>query len=138
YAAKWIAMRLSVKMSMEWSGRIFISRQNSGSRRIVNFDLFKSILEKYMFQIISIDEMNLNDQIALFKNSNIICAVHGAGLTNMIFSKKTKIVEILANIDSENDFQWYDFYYTLSQVLGFQYSCFIADGVPIESSRKMR
>ena len=88
----------------------------------MNFRQLEPILKKYHFEIVDLEGMRVSDQILLFQNMKILLSVHGAGLTNMIFSDNLKIIELIGNVDQENDFQFYVIYYILSQVMKHQYS----------------
>ena len=74
--------------------RIYISRRNAVVRRVLNEDRVIDILKTYGFEIIESETLAFIEQIALFKASDIVCAPHGAGLTNIAFCPEgTRIIE---------------------------------------------
>ncbi len=73
--------------------RIYVSRQQSGCRRITNFDRLKSqVLDEHGFVPVSLDTMSLGDQVNLFAKAEIVLAEHGAGLVNAIFMRPGSIM----------------------------------------------
>ncbi|MBC7887155.1 MAG: glycosyltransferase family 61 protein [Ferruginibacter sp.] len=86
------------------SKRIFVKRKSPYKRRVLNEEEISIILKKYSFDIIDTAEMGLPEQIALFSQVNILIAVHGAALTNMLFMpKKGKVLELRKEGDSINN-----------------------------------
>jgi hypothetical protein len=116
---------------IQFNKRVFLSRQNTNCRRIVNFEELKPLLEKYDFQIVDAEDLNIAEQVQLFKSVEVLFTVHGAGLTNIIFSEKLQILELIGNVDRPNDFQWYCAYYSMSQALNLDYSFLECDIIPL-------
>ena len=55
-----------------------------------------AILQEQGWAIIQAENYNLKDQIALFWNARVICAVHGAGLTNLLWCRKgCRVLELV-------------------------------------------
>ena len=72
---------------------IYIKRENK-SRPIYNLSQLEQLLEECGF--ITVDPSICPDNIELFNNANIIIGVHGAGLTNCIFSTLgTTLIELM-------------------------------------------
>lgn len=83
------------KITNEKVERIYISRNKSGKRTILNENEIIPILEEYGFRIIHSEEYTLEEQIQLFSNATHLLSIHGAGLTNMVFMPpNSKIIEI--------------------------------------------
>ena len=78
--------------------KIYIDRKtgiNFDNRKIINDVEVKSFLINQGFKIISLENYSFKEQVFLFNSAKIIIGLHGAGLTNVIFSKiGTKIIEI--------------------------------------------
>ena len=83
------------KSNKLYNDKIYISRSDSEHRKILNEIELIALLKKLNFQIITLSEMNIFDQINLFKKAKVIIGYHGAGFANLVFcSPKTKVVEI--------------------------------------------
>jgi hypothetical protein len=98
-----------------FSHRIFISRRDAPSRRILNEDEIVELLKTKGFERYDTGKMSVVEQIALFANADIVMGEHGAGLTNVMFCKQgTQIIELFqALIDTSF---WFP-----SQALGLNY-----------------
>ena len=103
--------------------KIYISRADAGSRKVINEPEVISFLQKYGFIVIKLEYMSFLDQVNLFKNAEVVVAPHGAGLSNLVFcSEKTKIIEIFAPNYISLCF-WF-----ISQHVGLDYYYLIGEG----------
>lgn len=75
--------------------RIFISRAKATRRRLLNEEEIWGILEPAGFERVLMEDLSLREQIELMRETTILFAIHGAGLTNMMFcAPGTHVVEI--------------------------------------------
>jgi capsular polysaccharide biosynthesis protein len=75
--------------------RLFICRESSNSKRIVDNKEINELLIKYDFEILKPENYTVKEQIELFKNSSFVIGAHGAALANLMFCKpKTNVIEI--------------------------------------------
>lgn len=110
---------LQESINVQLSDKIFISRKDAPSRRILNEDeIFKKLFEPLGFVRYELSKLTVAEQITLFKNAKIVVGEHGAGLANIFFcSKQTVIVELFqALIDSS--------YWWIADVFGLRYAPF--------------
>ena len=78
-----------------YSKKIYISRKDSVKRNIVNELELVEYLTPLGFQSITLTNISLMEQFAIFYNADVIIGVCGAALTNIIFAKnQTIIIEI--------------------------------------------
>ncbi len=78
--------------SGEW---LYISRNESSMRRILNEEEILPGLRDLGFKILSPGKLPMSAQIEAFRNARVILAAHGAGLTNILFCRpKTVLIEI--------------------------------------------
>jgi hypothetical protein len=76
-------------------GLIYISRSDSRNRPLVNEDALMGFLSDLGFRILVLSKLSLTEQISAFASAKLIVAPHGAGLTNLVFSKATcKVYEL--------------------------------------------
>jgi capsular polysaccharide biosynthesis protein len=74
--------------------RIYISRNDSAKRNVLNEHELIPILQKYGFEIHQLDNKSTEEQIKLFASANFIVAPHGAGMANLVYcSPGTKVIE---------------------------------------------
>jgi capsular polysaccharide biosynthesis protein len=121
-AMQWIGQKIVQSVPLghaEKPVRIYISRTLPSARVIANEgELFPGLLEMG-FQTCRLEEMPFEEQVQLFRNAEVVVGPHGAGFTNLIFSKpSTRVVEILAKgyerrcywtscEELEHDYQFY-------------------------------
>lgn len=100
-----------------FSKKIFISRQDANTRRMVNEDQVFALFEKEGFQRYTLTNMTIEEQIALFHGAEMIVGSIGSSLTNITFCNPgTTVIEIFQAFSDST------FYY-LSQNLGLQHYC---------------
>lgn len=74
---------------------LYISRNESSMRRLVNEEDILPGLRDLGFTILQPAKVPLRDQIEAFRNARVVLAAHGAGLTNIIFCRPgTTLIEI--------------------------------------------
>lgn len=75
--------------------RVFLSRADASSRRLVNEHELLPILRRYGFEYLVIGDMSFDKQVKLFSEVDVLVAVHGAGMTNMVFMPpQGRVIEI--------------------------------------------
>jgi hypothetical protein len=78
--------------------RLYISRRGSKLRQIINEDELIDGLKRLNFTVLQANWNNHPEQLAAFTNARVIVGVHGAGLSNIIFSAPgTRVVELFPN-----------------------------------------
>jgi len=76
--------------------RIYISRRDAGSRRVVNEAALVKRLSRTGYREVVLSEMPLVEQIATFASASRVVAVHGAGLVHFAFTPPgARLLEIL-------------------------------------------
>ncbi len=77
------------------SRRVFISRAGATRRRLVNEDDLWNILDPAGFERVCMEALSFEQQVELMKQTRVLLAPHGAGLTNMMFCPPgTQVVEL--------------------------------------------
>ena len=77
--------------------RLYLSRAKASGRKILNEDEIVPLLARRGFIHVTLEEMSLADQIALFSEAEAVVGPHGAGFTNLIWcAPKTKVLEIFS------------------------------------------
>jgi tetratricopeptide (TPR) repeat protein len=77
--------------------RLFISRNHTTNRRIINEVEITNALDKFGFQNVVLESLSIVEQAALLAHAEVVIAPHGGGLTNLIFCQPgTKIIELFS------------------------------------------
>jgi capsular polysaccharide biosynthesis protein len=88
-------------------------------------------LQKRGFTKIKLTEINFKNQVGLFNHANIIIGAHGAGLSNMIFSKsETKVIEI------KPEYHVNDFFPRLSKINNLNYNKIVSKDLKLNIENK--
>ncbi|MDT2024440.1 glycosyltransferase family 61 protein [Methylocella sp. CPCC 101449] len=97
--------------------RLFVGRQGSKLRRLINEDAIAAMLAAEGFESFAPDANDQRGQIEAFRDADVIVAVHGAALTNLLFCRPgTRVVEIFPENFIKSPYFW------LSRRLGLEYS----------------
>lgn len=100
--------------------RVFVTRMNATRRRVLNEAEFHNLLKSYNIETVELSFANPLDQVSLFRNAELIISVHGAALTNLIWSKNAKVIEIFPeNLRPKH-------YLNIASQMGLNYKPFIA------------
>jgi hypothetical protein len=99
--------------------KIYISRQNASKRRILNEAEVIEELVKKGVEIVLAETLTFKEQVELFVNSKYILGCHGAGFTNILFSKDAHIFEIHPSNDQRSH------YFLLSKGCKHHYEYFL-------------
>jgi capsular polysaccharide biosynthesis protein len=74
--------------------RIYLSRGDAPTRRVVNEAEIMPLLISHGFERVELQGMTLRHQIVLFRNATHVIAPHGAGLTNLLHARHASVLEL--------------------------------------------
>lgn len=98
------------------SKRLYVTRRNAGTRRLLNEDALLGRLEsEFGFRLVENENHSLLDQLRLYRNATVVMGPHGAGLTNVVFARRPELL-----VEMFHSFQQ-PFFAMLSQSLGGRY-----------------
>lgn len=99
------------------NNRLFISRENAATRKLINQQEINKFLDQYGFQTVFPEKLTFVQQVELFQQASVVMGVHGAGLANMLFMHPgTKVIELRREGDTHNNC-----YYNLASSLNLDY-----------------
>ncbi|WP_265107817.1 glycosyltransferase family 61 protein [Halosolutus halophilus] len=98
-----------------FSNRVYISRDDATSRRVLNEQAVLERLDVYGFERYELSSMSVLETIALFAQADCVVTPHGAGLTDLIYTDGVSVVELMP-IDRVNGI-----YYMLTKHVGGWY-----------------
>ena len=80
--------------------KIFILRKSASDtdrRFIINETEVKELLTSYGFVFVYLEDLTFDQQVALFSESSHVIAVHGSGLTNLMFTQECNVLELFSS-----------------------------------------
>lgn len=101
--------------------RIFVLRGASANRPLHNEVELEAIAKAQGFQSVRLEQMTFLEQIATFRDAEVVVGAHGAGFANIVFAERARLLEIMSG-----DYIRLDCYFTLCSRLGFDYRCCIS------------
>jgi capsular polysaccharide biosynthesis protein len=114
-SARWLRERFSSPTASS-RRRLYISRRDAVSRRIVNECELLGELVPHGFEVATLTGMPFADQVQLFSGAEMIVGPHGAGLTNMVFAQPGATVIEVFSPNYINGCYW-----ALANVCGHRY-----------------
>ena len=104
--------------------KIFLTRGKTRLRFIENSNEIEEVCKRHGLEVLDADHLPIEEQIELFSQTSIIVGIHGAGLTNMIYSSNGKVLEIFP----PPDLGYLPYHYILlASMKGFQYRGMIGE-----------
>ncbi|MDF1712085.1 MAG: glycosyltransferase family 61 protein [Akkermansiaceae bacterium] len=103
---------------------IYISRKYASSRRFLNEEEIISVVRKLGIEVVYCEKLTFEEQVQAFSHCDGVISIHGAGLTNILFSKRIRVVEIF----SEGHGIRAD-YFQLARILGHEYYYHICESL---------
>lgn len=97
------------------SRRLYISRERAWRRRVQNHAAVRALLREYGFESVVMEELRPREQIELVYDAEAVVSPHGAGLTNMLFGRDLRVLEIFPSGEIAPH------YYFLAASLGHRY-----------------
>lgn len=112
-----------VKINLTYK-KIIVLRKRNDFRRIINQDEFINFLSKFDYKCLYLEDYKEEKIIEIFKSAKTVITIHGAALSNIIFSNNIKVIEIFpATRPDEDEFV----YFQLTRILNFDHHVFVVD-----------
>lgn len=109
--------------NQEWHKRIYISRKNVKSRKVINNDEFLNCLRYFGFTEIFPEDYSVVELAGIVNKTDVILSIHGSGLSNICFmSPNTTVIDILAPFHQDS------YYWQISNLCQGRYIGFFAEG----------
>ena len=124
---------LNPKTNVELSKKIYVTREDSNYRKIINEGDVVTLLREKGYRVINPQLYEIEEQIEIFSNAEKIIAPHGSNLANIIFCKPgTEIFEISPSF-RDNEKILDDRYFNLSKINDLKHNKIVADTVDVEN-----
>ena len=128
-----LALRKEKKNSQ--LNKIYISRQDSKSRNIINEKDLIDTLKENGFKIVKPSTLMIKKQINLFASAKVVVGATSSSLTNIAFCRKgTKIIEIGPKYSHKYENGLKNRYSEIANQLGLNYSFLQADPIDIKQN----
>ena len=111
--------------------KIYIDRK-APTRKVHNAGEIKQLLIDNGYKIFLLEDMSVIDQMNLFAGADSIVANHGAGITNVLWSKPgTKIIELTHPMSVKK------VYSNLAHCKNLKYHCVIGEAIRVNVAEKL-
>ena len=118
--------------------KLYITRQNSNYRKILNESDVIGLFKQNNFQIINPYNYEIKEQINLFSKADIIVSPTGSNLANIIFCRKgTKIYEIAPDFKHSYEDNLSIRYQKISEINDLNYCKIKGDSVDVKTHSKI-
>jgi hypothetical protein len=117
---RWINRTALDKIGPAGPKRNFIiTRRNAHQRRMLNAQAMIARFPEKNFTVIEPEELLFHEQVKLFADAGIIIAMHGAGLTNLLFARDARVIEFYPQVREEKDSSYF---FQISSTLGMRHT----------------
>ena len=121
------------RTNVEISKKIYVTREDSSYRRIINESDVVSLVREKGYKVINPQLYEIEEQIEIFSNAEKIIAPHGSNLANIIFCKAGTEVFEITPIFRDNEKVLEDRYLNLSLINDLKYNKIVSDSVDVEN-----
>jgi capsular polysaccharide biosynthesis protein len=87
--------------------RIYVSRKRAAVRRIINEDELANLLRSANFELLELESMTWDEQVAIFAQAEVVLAPHGAALANIAFCEPGSLIVEIGTRTGYKDFYLY-------------------------------
>jgi capsular polysaccharide biosynthesis protein len=109
-----------IPATARYAPRVYISRRDGTTRKVLNEEKFIELLKKYNFQIIELSKLSFIEKINLFHHARVLVSVVGAAFSNLVYCQQgTKALEIFPEVLVDT------FDYNLATLVGVEYNYLI-------------
>ena len=84
---------------------LYVSRRHS-RRSDLDENMLETELIKNGFEIVFAENLSFLQQLNLFKDAKLVVGLHGAGLTNTIWTNKAQLIELMPDYRVNRCFEW--------------------------------
>ncbi len=132
---RWIdreAQRVPASGDVGSPRRIFIDRARS-PRRVINRVEVEQVLTHHGVEVVEPSSMTPHEQIAMFRDAELVVGVTGSGLANTLFSRSAHVLELIPGQELLPHF----FYLTAAKGLPYTYVASPPDNLRLDASERL-
>ena len=122
---------IQLKSQKIFSRKFLVLRKNKGLRYLTDSELLQEGLKKKGFATVYLEDFTFEEQIALFHDAEVIIAIHGAGLSNLVFCKDNVVV---VELMPDNEVKWH--FWLICSILNFNYTVVLLDVLEVDNDNR--
>jgi hypothetical protein len=133
---RWVdreANAVQVAPDRRLSRRIFVDRRR-GPRRVLNRAELEGVLARHGVEFVEPSSLSPQDEIALFRDAELVVGVTGSGLANTLFSRSAHVVELVPGQEVLPHF----FYLTAAKGLPYSHLLSPPDRLRLDANQRLR
>jgi hypothetical protein len=133
---RWIdreAHAVQVPQDRQRPRRIFVDRRR-GPRRVLNRAELEAVLARHEVEFVEPSSLSPQDEVALFRDAELVVGVTGSGLANTVFSRAAHVVELVPGQELLPHF----FYLTAAKGLPYSYVLGPPDRLRLDAAQRLR
>jgi hypothetical protein len=97
--------------------RLYVGRGSVNGRVVVNEEAVIALVSNFGFDLVTMDGRTLAEQAEMFQSADLIVALHGGALSNLVFAQPgAAVIELIPA-----NYVW-PFYFRLAGAVGLQYA----------------
>jgi hypothetical protein len=105
----------------DFSDRLYVSRQEFGTRYVENFEEIEPILRNYGFDVVAPETIPIREQIARFSGASILLGPWGGAFNYLVFADDATVVNFIQPEYMKPDF------YLLAKEFGHRYRYLVGE-----------
>lgn len=119
----WLREKFGPEKPAAASRRIYLSRADAPSRRLLNEPEIFRLLEREGFEKVNLSNLSIREQAALFASANMVAGPSGAAFANILFcAPGTRVIELASP-------RWLTVYHwMISARLGLDHTVLVGEG----------
>lgn len=100
---QWLLAKNNIQQNSNPTKNIFITRKNAKYRRLLNEDEVVAYLSSKGFEIVTLENLTVKEQMQLFADSKCVIGTQGAGMANMIYSTHGQLLITIIHEEHPDD-----------------------------------
>lgn len=100
---RWLFKINNIVINENPKRKIFITRQNAKYRRLINEPDVIAYLESVGFEILTLEDYSVIQQIQIFNDAEYVIGTQGAGMANMIYSIHAKLLITIIHEEHQDE-----------------------------------
>lgn len=109
--ATWLMQENNISTGNPPSKNVFITRKSAKYRRLINEQEVIDYLSSKNFEIVTLEDLSIQQQMQLFAEAKNVIGVQGAGMSNMIYAQHAKLLITIIHEEHPDDA-----YYNLANI----------------------